>query len=151
MADKSPSTRWLIDATFGGAAILASARSKLSVAPNANVSFWSFNTEETPTPSGISNTNRTKVGCTSARTRIGGRFLASAAARCRRNARSAARARSDSSRTTSMGRLGGGPLQLSGRKSTKIRSPAVMVLMVALRASDSRIAEPSGSRLAEET
>jgi hypothetical protein len=31
------------------------------------------------------------------------------------------------------------------------RSPAVMVLMVTLRASDSRIAEPSGSRRAEPT
>ena len=42
-------------------------------------------------------------------------------------------------------------LQLSGSKSTNSRSPAVMVLMVTLRASDSRIAMPSGSRRAEPT
>ena len=47
-----------------------------------------------------------------------------------RSARSAARARSASSRTTSIGRRGGGPLQPSGSKSTKVRSPAFMVLMV---------------------
>ena len=42
------------------------------------------------------------------------------------------------------GSAGGGPVQLSGRKSTKIRSPAVMVLTVARRASDSRIADAVG-------
>ena len=115
------------------------------------MSFWSFSTDEAPTPSGISNTKRTKVGCTNARTRIGGRFLASPSARCRRKARSAARARSASSRTTSIGRLGGGPVQPSGNRSTKIRSPAVMVLTVTRRDSDSRIAMPSGSRRAEPT
>ena len=116
---------------------------------NSSVSFWSFSTEETPTPSGISNTKRTKVGCTEVRTRIGGRFFASASARCWRNARSATRARSESSLMTSCGRLGGGPVQVSGRKSMKTRSPATMVLIVTLRANDSRIAEPSGSRRAD--
>src|SRR6478672_8882822 len=77
---------------FDGAATLASARSKVSMALNKSVSFWSFSTDEAPTPSGISNTKRTKVGCTDARTRIGGRFFASAAASCWRKARSAARA-----------------------------------------------------------
>ena len=105
----SPSIFWLIEATFGGAAILASARSKVSSPLNDSVSFWSLKIEDAPTPSGISNTKRTKVGCTSARTRIGGRFLASASARCWRSARSAARARSASSRTTSIGKGGGGP------------------------------------------
>ena len=65
-------------------------------------------------------------------------------ASCARSARSATRARSDSSRMTSAGSDGGGPVQLSGRKSTKIRSPAVMVLTVARRASDSRIADAVG-------
>ena len=151
IAEASPSISCPIDAMFGGAATLASARSKDSAALNDSVSFCSFSTLETPTPSGISNTKRTKVGCTEARTRIGGRFLASLAARCWRRARSATRARSDNSRTTSGGRPGGGPLQPSGNMSTNSRSPAVMVLMVTLRASDSRIAEPSGSRRADET
>ena len=93
---------------FDGAASLASARSKVSAALNNSDSFWSFSTLETPTPSGISNTKRTKVGCTEARTRIGDRFWACAAARCWRKARSAARARSDSSRTTSAGRPAAG-------------------------------------------
>ena len=150
-ADESTSARWLIEATFGGAATLASARSKLSTLVNCSVSFCSFSTDETLTPSGISNTKRTKVGCTEARTRTGGRFLAALAASCARSARSAARARSASSRTTAAGSAGGGPVQLSGRKSTKIRSPAVMVLTVARRDSDSRIAVPSGSRRAEPT
>ena len=118
---------------------------------NSSVSFCSFSTEETVTPSGISNTKRTKVGCTEARTRIGGRFFAASAARWARSTRSAARARSDSSRITLAGSAGGGPVQLSGRKSMNTRSPAVMVLMVTRRASDSRIAEPSGSRRAEPT
>ena len=83
-----------MEAMFDGAATLASARSKLSAALNRSVSFWSFSTDETPTPSGISKTKRTKVGCTEARTRTGLRFIASAAVRCWRKARSAARARS---------------------------------------------------------
>ena len=49
------------------------------------------------------------------------------------------------------GRLGGAPDQLSGNRSTKILSPAVMVLTVTRRDSDSRIAMPSGSRRAEPT
>ena len=57
----------------GGAAILASARSKLSTELTNSVSFCSFSTEETLTPSGISTVKRTKVGCLSARTRLGGR------------------------------------------------------------------------------
>ncbi len=136
---------------FGGAAILASARSKLSNELNNSFSFWSLSWEDTPTPLGISNTKRTKVGCTSARTRIGGRFFASSLARCRRSARSASRARSASSFTTSIGRLGGGPVQRSGNRSTKVRSPADMVLTVTFRASDRRIAVPSGSRRTAET
>ena len=40
-------------------------------------------------------------------------------------------------------------VQLSGNRSTNTRSPADMVLTVTRRASDSRIAEPSGSRRAE--
>src|SRR3954469_10412046 len=100
----------LIEATFGGAATTASARSKLRLALKASVSFCSLSTEDTPTPSGISKTKRTKVGCTEARTRICGRFLLSAAARWARNARSATRARSASSLTTSIGRLRGGRL-----------------------------------------
>ena len=143
--------RWVIEAIFGGAATLASARSNASTLLNCSVSFCSFSTEETSTPLGISKTKRTKVGCTEARTRTGGFFLASAAASWARSARSAARARAASSRMTSAGSDGGGPVQLSGRKSTKIRSPAVMVLTVTRRCSDSRIAEPSGSRRAEPT
>ena len=130
---------------------MASAKSKLSAVLNIKVSFWSFNTDDTPTPSGISKTKRTKVGCTEVRTRTGGLFLTSSVARCRRSARSAVRARSDSSRMISAGSDGGGPFQLSGRKSTKIRSPAVIVLTVTRRCSDRRIAEPSGSRRAEPT
>ncbi|MGY3074527.1 hypothetical protein ACVWZZ_000898 [Bradyrhizobium sp. LM6.10] len=141
----------LIEATFGGAATTASARSKLRLALKASVSFCSLSTEDTPTPSGISNTKRTKVGCTEARTRICGRFLLSAAARWARRARSATRARSASSLTTSMGRLGGGPFQPSGKRSMKVRSPAFMVLTVTRRASDRRMAPPSGSRRAELT
>ena len=63
----------------------------------------------------------------------------------------AERARAASSRITSAGNEGGGPVQLSGRKSTKIRSPAVIVLTLTRRCSDSRIALPSGSRRAEPT
>jgi hypothetical protein len=147
-ADESVLECWLIEAMFGGAASFASARSKVSGLLNMSVNFCSFSTEDTLTPSGVSNTKRTKVGCTEARTRTGGFFLAASAARCARNSRSAARARSASSRITAGGSDGGGPAQLSGRKSTKIRSPAVMVLMVTRRASDSRIAVPSGSRRA---
>ena len=62
---------------FDGAASLASARSNTSTALNISLSFCSFSTDETPTPSGISKTKRTKVGWTDARTRIGGRFFAS--------------------------------------------------------------------------
>ena len=151
IAEVSASARWVIEATLGGAATLASARSKASTALNSKVSFCSFSTEETLTPSGISNTKRTKVGSTEARTRIGGFFLAASAARWARSRRSAARARSDNSRITLAGSDGGGPVQLSGRKSMNTRSPAVMVLMVARRASDKRIADPSGSRRAEPT
>ena len=84
--------------------------------------------------------------CTDANRRL---FFAAADRALQRNARSAARARSASSRITSAGRLGGGPVQPSGKRSTKIRSPAVMVLTLTRRANDSRIAEPSGSRRAE--
>ena len=142
--------RALIEATFGGAATLASARSKVSGALNSSDSFCSFSTEETPTPSGISKMKRTKVGCTEALTRTGGRFFAASSALCWRSARSAARARSESSRTTSCGKGGGGPVQASGNRSTNNRSPAVMVLTVTRRASESRIAAPSGSARAEE-
>ena len=79
----STSARWLIEATFGGAATLASARSKLSTLLNCSVSFWSLRTDDTLTPSGISNTKRTKVGCTRARTLTGGLFLAAATASLR--------------------------------------------------------------------
>jgi hypothetical protein len=92
---------------FGGIASLASARSKESAALNNSDSRWSFSTLETPMPSGSSKTKRTKVGCTEARTLIGGRFWAAAAARCCRKARSATRARSDNSRITSAGSAGG--------------------------------------------
>ncbi len=150
-AEESPSIFWLIEATFGGAATLASARSKVSTALNSSVSFWSFSTDETPTPSGISNTKRTKVGCTEARTRIGGRFFG-VRGRALQAQRALGDARALGQFADHFGRqAGGGPLQLSGRKSTKIRSPAVMVLMVTRRASDSRIAVPSGSRRAEPT
>ena len=136
---------------FGGAATLASARSKVSSALNSSVSFWSFSTEETPTPSGISNTKRTKVGCTEARTRTGGRFFACAVGALQaQRALGGARALGQFAHTSG-GRPGGGPLQPSGNRSTNTRSPAVMVLMVTRRASDSRIAEPSGSRRAEST
>ena len=47
------------------------------------------------------------------------------------------------------GKLGGKPFQLSGKRSTKTRSPAVIELTVTLRASARRIADPSGSRRAE--
>ncbi len=147
----SPSIFWVIAATLGGAAILASARSKVSDLLKTSFSFCSFSTDDTPILSGISKMKRTKVGWTEARTRTGARFLASASARCSRNSRSAARARSANSRTTSWGRLGGGPFQESGRKSMNSRSPAAMVLIVTLRDSDSRSAAPSGSRRAAPT
>ncbi|OIQ64985.1 hypothetical protein GALL_534590 [mine drainage metagenome] len=60
--EDSPSTFWLIDATFDGAASLASARSITSKVLNCSLSFCSFSTDEMPTPSGISKENRTKVG-----------------------------------------------------------------------------------------
>jgi hypothetical protein len=147
----SPSIRALIEATFGGAATLASARSKVSGALKKSDSFCSFSTEETPMPSGISKMKRTKVGCTEVLTRTGGRLRAASSAFCWRSARSAARARSESSRTTSLGNGGGAPVQESGNRSTNSRSPAVMVLTVTRRASDRRIAAPSGSMRAEET
>ena len=62
----------------GGRGDLGVGEIEISTALKNNVSFCSFSTEETPTPSGISKTKRTKVGCTEARTRIGGRFLAAA-------------------------------------------------------------------------
>src|ERR1700743_207495 len=121
--DCSPEIFWLIDAMLAGAAILASARSKLSTALKNSVSFWSLSTEETVTPSGISKMKRVNVGCTEARTRMAGRFFAASIARWTRSARSAARARSANSLITSGGRLGGAPGQLSGNRSTNSRSP----------------------------
>ena len=142
---------WLIEAIFDGAASLASARSKVSPAVNDSVSFCSFSAEETPTPSGISNTKRTKVGCTDARTRIGGRFFG-LGDRPLLTQRALGVPRALGQFTDHLERkAGGGPSQVSGNRSMNTRSPAVMVLMVTLRASDSRIAEPSGSRRAEAT
>ncbi|CEJ13827.1 hypothetical protein BN1110_04151 [bacterium YEK0313] len=135
-----------ISGTKDGSASRAWLRSALKGLATFSTSRSPDRSRDTPVGSGRVSTKRVKVGWLPTRIATGGMTRAARWASAIWARRSASRARRVSSSTTSAGRAGGGPRQLSGSMSTNSRSPASIALTVTRWLSAKRSDRPSGSR-----